>query len=356
MAKNYISLIENIKKRSNPDVINESELFTKTFSAELNDVKSKALEYVKRAMQGVEPRYTERTLEAGNKIKEHLKRNNPNLDYKYQGSVMCNTHIKGHSDIDLVQITNTFYSHESVDNFKKKINTDYSLTFSQKENLLRVINGNTYSGDVHADLRNIRIEAENVLVDTYKNVDKTKPKSIEVNPTNPDRIVDVVTASWYKNVNSTLNEDNDLRGIQVYDKGKNLRLPVDYPFLKIQLLNQKDVSVNGRLKKMIRFIKTVKADSEYNLKGFSSFDISSVCYNIKTQEYSQMAYYELVYVLYFEFKKILEDESYRNSIMSIDNTESIFKGKEDKVRLLKIIFNELTSIFNDLVSNSGYRF
>ena len=120
MAKNYISLIENIKKRSNPDVINESELFTKTFSAELNDVKSKALEYVKRAMQGVEPRYTERTLEAGNKIKEHLKRNNPNLDYKYQGSVMCNTHIKGHSDIDLVQITNTFYSHESVDNFKKK--------------------------------------------------------------------------------------------------------------------------------------------------------------------------------------------------------------------------------------------
>lgn len=356
MAKNYASLIENIKKRSNPDLINESELFTKTFSAELNDVKSKALEYVKRAMQGVEPRYTERTFEAGNKIKEHLKRNNPSLDYKYQGSVMCNTHIKGHSDIDLVQITNTFYSHESKDNFKKKINTDYSLTFSQKQNLLNVINGNPYSGDVHADLRNIRIEAENVLANTYKNVDKTKSKSIEVNPTNPDRIVDVVTASWYKNVNSTLNEDDDLKGVQVYDKEKNIRLPIDYPFLKIRLLNKKDIQVNGRLKKMIRFVKTLKADSEYNLKGFSSFDISSVCYNINTTEYYQKSYYELVLVLYVEFKKIIEDENYRNSIMSIDNTEPIFKGKEEKVRLLKMVFNEITAVFNDLMSNSGYKF
>jgi hypothetical protein len=356
MQKNYANLVENVKKRSNPDLLNESELFKKTFSDELKGLAGselKIFEYIKRSMQGVEPRYTERTIEAGDKIKEHLKKNNPNLDYKYQGSVMCNTHIKGHSDIDLVQITNSFYTPESKMKFNEKYNSDYSLTFTQKQNLLNVINGTPYQGDVNADLRRNRLDAERVLVGIYKNVDTAKPKSIEVNPTNPDRIVDVVTASWYETVNSALNNDTELKGIQIYDKLKNARLQVDFPFLKIRLLNEKDKTVNGRLKKMIRFLKTLKADSESDLKGISSFDISSICYNIPYLTYYDKPYFELVIVLYFEFNRIIQDENYRNSIMSIDNTEPIFKGKDDKVRLLRLIFNDLTSIYKDLLPKTS---
>lgn len=352
MSKNYFNLVENVKKRSNPDLLNESVLFSKSFSDEISNLNTsdlKVLEYVKRAMQGVEARYTERTFEAGDKIKEHLKRNNPNLDYKYQGSVMCNTHIKGYSDIDLVQITNTFYSHESKMKFNEKLSSDFSLTYSQKQNLLNVINGTPFQGDVNGDLRKNRNEAESVLVGIYKNVDTTKAKSIEVNPTNPDRIVDVVTASWYESVNSALNNDHELKGIQVYDKVKNIRLKVDFPFLKIRLLNEKDRTVNGRLKKMIRFLKTLKADSDYDLKGISSFDISSICYNISVLDYYDKPYYELVAVLYLEFKRIIDDENYRNSIMSIDNTEPIFKGKDEKVKLLRLMYSELSFIYQDLL-------
>ncbi|WP_284652111.1 hypothetical protein [Flavobacterium terrisoli] len=356
MPKNYASLVENVKRRSNPDLLNESLLFSKSFSDELRgitDSGSKLLEYIKRSMQGVEPRYTERTFEAGDKIKEQLRKNNPGLDYKYQGSVMCNTHIKGHSDIDLVQITNSFYSHESITKFNEKYSSGYYLTLPQKQNLLEVINGTPYQGDTNADLKKIRTDAETVLVSTYKNVDTSKPKSIEVNPTNPDRVVDVVTASWYVNVNSAMNDDADLKGIQVYDKAKNTRLPVDFPFLKIRLLNEKDKSVNGRLKKMIRFVKTLKADSEYDLKQLSSFDISSVCYNINALDYYDKSYYELVFVLYSELKKIIENETYRNSIMSIDGSEPVFRGKDEKVRLLGLIFTEIASLYQDLLSRTS---
>lgn len=353
MAKNYANLVENVKRRSNPDLINESVLFEKSFSDELRGMGTysdlKVLEYVKRAMQGVEPRYTERTIEAGDKIKQHLKKNNPNLDYKYQGSVMCNTHIRGYSDIDLVQITNSFYSHESIEKFSRKYNSDSSLSFLQKVNLMKVINGVPFQGNVNDELRRNRNEAERVLTNMYNNVDITKAKSIEVNPTNPNRIVDVVTASWYESVNSALENDAELKGIQIYDKQKNVRLSVDFPFLKIRLLNEKDKSVNGRLKKMIRFLKTIKADSEYELKGLSSFDISSICYNIPYLTYYDKPYYELVVVLYLEFNKIINDENYRNSIMSIDNTEPIFKGKEEKIRLLRLIFSELSTVYHDLL-------
>jgi len=356
MPKNYTNLVENVKKRSNPDSLNESVLFSKSFSDELRDISTsdlKVLEYVKRAMQGVEAGYTEKTFEAGNKIKDHLKKNYPNLDYEYQGSVMCNTHIKGYSDIDLIQITDSFYSHEKKEKFDEKYNSGYSLNSSQKQALLNVINGTPFLGDVNADLRKNRLNAENILTSIYKNVDISKAKSIEVNPTNPDRKVDVVTASWYKTVNSEVNSNRELRGIQVYDKEKNTRLLVDFPFLKIRLLNDKDKLVNGRLKKMIRFLKTIKADSDYDLKAISSFDISSICYNINPLSYENKVYYELVVVLYAEFKKIIDDENYRNTIMSIDKTEFIFMGKDEKVRLLRLIFSEISSIYSDLLPKTS---
>ncbi|MFP3632595.1 hypothetical protein SB776_38985, partial [Burkholderia sp. SIMBA_045] len=82
--KNYSNLIQNVKQRSNPDSINESLLFEKSFSDELGQLKSsgtEVLEYIKRSMNGVEARYTERTIEAGDTVKGHLKKNNSSVDY-----------------------------------------------------------------------------------------------------------------------------------------------------------------------------------------------------------------------------------------------------------------------------------
>lgn len=351
MSRNYTDLINNVKRRTNPDSINESILMDKTFSDELRNVADKkVLEYIKRSMRGVEPRYTEKTIEAGNNVKQHLKNNNSSLDYKFQGSVMSNTHIVGYSDIDLVQLTNSFYSHEGKAKFKEKHDTSFLLTESQKRRLLEIVNGGIFLGNVNDDLRKTRLEAEEVLTTVYKYVETKKPKSIEVNTTIPKRMVDVVTASWYINVDSVIQDEDTYKGIQIYDKDENSRLPVDYPFLKIKLLNEKDKLVNQRLKKMIRFLKNLKADSDYDLKVLSSFVISSICYNIPASKYEDKAYYELVLVLYSEFLKIMEDTTYRNSIMSIDGTEYIFRGKDELVQKLGLLFRDLHSINEDLIS------
>lgn len=352
MTKDYSTLIDNVKRRTNPEIINESILLEKKFSDELRNVADKKiLEYIKRSMRGVELRYTERTIEAGNNVKKHLKDNNPTLDYKFQGSVMCNTHIVGYSDIDLVQLTNSFYSHVGKSKFKEKHDSSYLLNESQKRRLLEIVNSDTFVGDINTDLIKIRLDAENVLISVYKYVETGKPKSIEVETTNPKRKVDVVTASWFVNVNSVLKNEDTFKGIQIYDKDKGVRLPVDYPFLKIELLNEKDKLVNGRLKKMIRFLKNLKYDSDYKLDIISSFIISSMCYNIPSDKYEDKTYYELVLVLYSEVLKIMEDTSYRNSITSIDGSEYIFQGNDELVTALGLFFREIHTINQDLITN-----
>lgn len=352
MPKDYNRLIENVKSRSNPSQINESELFQKSFNDELGQLRasgSRVLEYVKRSMKSVDQQYTSNTIIAGEKVRDQLMKNNSSLDFRFQGSVMSNTHIKGYSDIDLIQITNSFYFHENVENFRNKFYTAYGMSDKQSRNLLNVMNGTPYSGSEINNLREIRINAEDVLTRNYKYVKTSKSKSIEVNLTYPERLVDVVTASWYKTVDSEFNDNEIYKGVQVYDKDSNSRLPVDYPFLKIALLDKKNNETNGRLKRMIRFLKTLKADSDQNLKEFSSFDICSVCYNIPAQNYIDFPYYQLVYVLNTEFNKILLNENYRNEIKSIDGTEYIFYNKLRKVEQLRLLSQELSAIYYDLL-------
>ncbi len=351
MTKNYEKLIQRVKERSNPGAIDESVLLEKSFSAELRTLYDrKVLVYIKRAMQGVEPVYTKNTFEAGNKVKFHLKNTYPNLDYEYQGSVPSNTHIKGYSDIDLVQISGSFYSHESMSAFTNaSLRAD--LSYYQRTRLNEVINAMPYSGDATENLKKIRQNAEELLSRVYKEVNNAKAKSIEVNLTSPKRMVDVVTASWYKSVTAVMDGNEYQKGIQIYDKKKNRRLKVDFPFLKIHFLNTKDSQVNGRLKKMIRFLKTIKADADIQI-DFSSFDISSVCYNIDKIKYFDKSYDELVHVLYEELSKIAVDSVYRDNIRSIDNSEFIFRDKPEKITQLKLILNELDIIIKDLLKDS----
>ncbi|WP_031446053.1 hypothetical protein [Arenibacter algicola] len=351
MKKNYELLIQRVKQRSNPNAIDESVLLEKSFSAELKGLyDKKVLVYIKRAMQGVEPVYTSNTLVAGDKVKTQLKNLYPKLDYKYQGSVPSNTHIRGYSDIDLVQIGGGFYAHDDRSNFI----TEYqkpNLSQDQKIRLCEVINGAPYLGNSNEDLKKIRLNAEEVLTKAYKEVNILKAKSIEVNLTNPKRMVDVVTASWYKSVEAVLSANDYENGIQIYNKEKNHRLNADFPFLKIHLINKKDSDVNGRLKKMIRFLKTLKADSDIEI-DFSSFDISSVCYNIEKIKYYDKSYDALVHVLHEELDRIAIDSVYRDTIQSIDKSEHIFRDKPEKIAQLKLLLDELKIIREDLFKDS----
>ena len=101
----YDSLISKIQDRYNPEHNREISL---RVNSELSGIDKEVARYVKMAMNEVDQRYTQITLEAGENVKQHLKDNQIGIDYRYQGSVMTRTHIRGASDIDLLTITGKF--------------------------------------------------------------------------------------------------------------------------------------------------------------------------------------------------------------------------------------------------------
>ena len=344
--KDYRKLIESIQARTNPQNI----ALEKAFSDELSSISySDILKYVRYAMKGVEPEYTQKSRLAGERVQNHLKENLSDVIYKYQGSVMTNTHIKGASDIDLLVITNSFYTFD-----RKSINTVVTteslkskLSNYQLEKLQNQLKGGSYSNAL-SDLRKNRIDSENTLNPVYDICDISHPKAIKITNKSLNRDVDIVTANWYDNLTAVLRDkDSDFRGIQVYNKESNSKGDPDYPFLSIRRINERSSETTGRLKKMIRFLKNIKADSDLEIK-LSSFDINAICYDIETSKYSSKNFYELVPIIYLQLKSLSENIEHSNNLKSVDGNEDIFLNDSGKLNTLINLMTEIDSIMLDL--------
>lgn len=353
MEKNYESLLDRVKLRSNPENLSYAKLFGEDFNREyLNVTGDKILEYIKLAMQGVGKEYTDKSLQAGDAVKNHLSSVLSFVCYEYQGSVMTNTHIRGNSDIDLLVISDKsyFFDYDIEPKFQEAIK-DYNINDIQKQRISYHLNASSYSGNALQDLRNNRIESEAKLKSVYMIFKNEKPKCIQITNQNLHRDVDIVFASWHKTFDGIKEASNKKNKIKIYDYHKYELGRIESPFISIELINSKDSSVNGRLKKMIRFIKTIKADSTMDI-NLTSFDINAICYNIPTYKYQNKVYYELVKVIYEEFYQIIINASYRNLIKSVDGSEYIFLGKEDKTERLRQIVIEIDLLRQDLEKNT----
>jgi hypothetical protein len=346
MAKNYRQLTESIRGRINP----ENFAYKKTFSDELSTISySDVLTYIRLAMKGVEPEYTQKSRDAGERVKEHLLKELKDVTFKYQGSVMTDTHIKGYSDIDLLTICEKFYQPDNyaikqlLDNPERRAKFyDSSIVKLQRE-----VDSTTYTGDSLDDLKKLRLDSERILSDVYSNCDTSKPKAIKIKNLSLNRDVDIVIANWYDDITSVINDKGDFRGIQVYNKDSNLRENADYPFLSILRINERSSETNGRLKKMIRFLKNLKANSDHEI-DLSSFDINAICYDIKTYEYQNLSFYELVPVIYNQLKNISSSQTKSDDIISVDGREYIFRYNSVKLENLKKLLAEVEGIFLDL--------
>lgn len=122
------------------------------------------------------------------------------------------------------------------------------------------------------------------------------------------------------------------------------------PFLSIKKINDRDSIVNGRLKKMIRFIKNVKVDSAVENIPLTSFEINAICYGINPATYVDKNFLELVEVILKQMIRISTDESYRNELSSVDGSELIFRNKPDKLNGLRTLLAEVQIIANDVLS------
>lgn len=343
MAKNYKLLTESIRGRLNP----ENFALKKSFSDELATISySDVLTFIRVAMKGVEPEYTQRSKDAGERVKEHLNNKLNDVTFRYQGSVMTDTHIKGYSDIDLLTICDKFYSYDSS-NIKQLLESTERLAKFRPtsiDKLQNEVNTSSYKGDSLADLRSLRLDSEKILSETYEICDTTKPKSIKIKNKSLNREVDVVISNWYDDVSSIINDKGDYRGVQIYNKETNSKGKADYPFLSIKRINERSSETNGRLKKMIRFLKNVKAFSDHEI-DLSSFDINAICYDIKVVEYENLSFYELVPVIYNQMKNISTNQTHSDELVSVDGREYIFRGNSTKLQNLKALLAEVEGIF-----------
>ena len=342
----YKKRIQDIQYRLNP----ENVLLEKAFSNELLGVSySDILTYLKYAMKGVEPAYTQKSMDAGERVKQHLSRELSNVAFRYQGSVMTNTHIKGHSDIDLLTISDKFYNIDlyRINNTLNEYSQRSLYSQPSIDKLVKERDLPSYTGNSIQDLRKNRMDSERILSAQYINCDITKPKSIKIKNLNLNREVDVVIANWYDDIASVINNKGIYRGIQIYNKETDSRENPDYPFLSIDRINNRSAMTNGRLKRMIRFLKNIKADSEQNIE-MSSFEINAICYNIPTSNYDTSSYIGLVVVLYDEFNRIYADKAYADSIVSVDGREYIFRNNTKRLENLRKMLTEINGIIVEL--------
>ncbi len=349
MIQDYSNLIHKIEDRYNPD---KDRLVEQRIYTNLSDIDRNIAKYVKMAMSAVDDRYTAITKEAGERVKNHLKteQQEMNVTYRYQGSVMTNTHIKGASDIDLLTFTNKFVSTEIFEIRKILQDSNSSLKYNSFEwsKLRNYANDfSRYEGDSLQDLRDLRASNEKIMRYWYDVCDCNKSKAVHIYNKNLKRDVDIVTASWQDRIPYVLNSDEKYRGVSIYNKEKNCTESPSCPFLAIDNINTCSAYTNGRLKQMIRFLKNVRTDSDKKI-DLTSFEINAVCYSIPPDSYRNMYYLDMVPVLWKYMYRLLDDEQQLLQIKSVDGTEYVFQKNRNRISELVKLRNEVWDIYQKL--------
>lgn len=329
----YSERLLNLKnRRTDKEIISNSiEKFSQynylNESYEQIDV-SDTYKYIVGAMASVDDIYTKNTYKEGERIKNQLdkiKSSELGFEYRYQGSVTNNTHIKAHSDIDILVIIDKFYTLENP----------------QKASF-------PYRGNPIADLSELRLKCFKHLTVAFPEakVDDKGAKSISLEGGSLRRKIDVVPANWFNTNDYKETLDETHRGIQILDYKKQTRY-LNTPFKHNKLIEIKDKSTNGKFKKCVRLLKTIKVDSELSI-NLSSYDITALMYNMDLSYY-RFGSNEIILLknmkIYLE--NILKDKEAIEILEVPDGSRKIFDD-DKKIDGLTKLAQELDGIYRDL--------
>lgn len=133
-----MSRLDKLNLRRTDDSIVEAKLLNEAYR---NIAQSDSVKYVIGAMQPIDPEYTKNTYKQAERVRSQLEnRLTDTCEFKYQGSVTNDTHIKAKSDIDLLVIIYKFFTLENPQ-----------------------VPKSPYKGDPLKDLLSLRKEAEDAL-------------------------------------------------------------------------------------------------------------------------------------------------------------------------------------------------
>jgi len=240
-----------------------------------NRGKTDTVKYVLGAMQEVDQKYTQTSFDEGkrviNQLQNRLTNFGINSEFEFQGSVPLNIHIKQHSDIDVLVIHGDILTYDS-----------YGIHGSSGHY-------KPITGTVLQRMLGLRNACESSLDAAFwgADINKAGAKSIALNGGAFKRKVDVVPSHWHDTALYQRTREKHYREIKILDKFVPETLS-NLPFLHMKMINDKDAECGGGIKKVIRLLKTLKADCDKAI-NLSSYDIASIVWHFNSTSVWQRA-------------------------------------------------------------------
>lgn len=280
--------------------------------------------YALGAMQEVSVDYTRIGLDTAERVGKQLVALSMAVDFRLQGSVPLNVHVRGVSDVDLLTLTTGYRTYDR----------------HGARALAGLYTSPDHRGSVVV-LTALRSEAERLLKSAYPaaTVDCSKGKCIALSGGSLARPVDVVPSHWHDTADYQASYQEHDRGVKVLDK-KVPEAVENMPFRHIKRVHDLDMALLGGLKKAIRLTKNVKNDAEHadRASKLPSFDIASLLYHADKNALTSGYTYELAILR--ETQRFL-DWCYNNQAQSTqfrtpDGSRTILNSAEKISALLAI--------------------
>jgi hypothetical protein len=288
-----------------------------------------ATQYALGAMQEVDPKYTKITFEQSERVQQQLDSDlrsvNIGVAFDYQGSVPLNVHIRGASDIDLLVL---LAGVQTLD-----------WGGPRAGNYTRV------NGSIVDDLVKLRRNCESILSTRFPSaiVDKSGSKSIPISGGSLQRKVDVVPAHWHDTSDYQRTGEKHYREVGVLDK--NVPASVrNRPFMFMKLINDKDQNTSGGTKKVIRLLKSLRNDADYELP-LSSYDIGSLVWHFDDTRLRVSTFQELslVALTLDAFRELSLNKARAQSLDTPDRSRKIIDD-DHKFQSIQILTSDLEEL------------
>lgn len=298
--------------------------------------------YALGSMQEVGPDYTRISVETAERVGAQLKTGLGNAgiaaDFRLQGSVPLNVHIRGVSDVDLITLDADFMTYSTTGALS--LGGHYTGTASAKTSV--------------GVLTTLRSEAEKILKSKYPaaTVDTTGSKAINISGGSLARPVDVVPSHWHDGHAYQNSRKEHDRTVTILNKMVPTTID-NLPFLHIKLIQERCESTWGGLRKAIRLCKNVKADviEEGTSINFPSFDIAATMYHADMEALKMGYFYELR--ILGETQRFLDllyhNEAYAKTLLVPDSSRIIFDTQE-KYEAMKRLSSELDDLMKEVAN------
>jgi hypothetical protein len=286
--------------------------------------------YALGAMQEVGPDYTRISIETAERVGRQLANDISSVEFRLQGSVPLNVHIRGVSDVDLLVLDTSFLIYDSMGVGGQRgsyIPSDKTST---------------------SVLSSLRSNVERVLPAKFPaaTVDTSGGKAVQITGGSLARPVDVVPSHWYDTARFQQTKQQHDRAVCIFDKRKFEKIS-NYPFMHIKLIEDRCNTTLGGLRKAIRLCKNVKADAveEGTAINFPSFDIAATMYYADIDALKLGCVYELRILA--EAQRFLDvlyhNQAYAKSLEVPDGSRRIFDTQEkyEGVRALSYEMDDL---------------